>query len=39
MHAWLLAKDRLLGDLLVEQGALTTARRALLETLVEEHLR
>ncbi len=38
MHAWLLAKHRPLGDLLVEQGALAPARRVLLETLVEEHL-
>jgi serine/threonine-protein kinase len=38
MHAWLLAKDRPLGDLLVEQGALAPARRASLDKLVEEHL-
>src|SRR6516162_7345337 len=38
MQAWLLAKHRPLGDLLVEHGALSAPRRAMLETLVEEHL-
>jgi serine/threonine protein kinase/Tfp pilus assembly protein PilF len=39
MHAWVLAKQRPLGDILVELGALDAGRRALLETLVQEHLK
>jgi serine/threonine-protein kinase len=38
MNAWVLAKHRPLGDLLVEQGALAAARRDLLDGLVQEHL-
>ncbi len=37
MSAWVLEKHRSLGEILVHQGALTPARRILLETLVEEH--
>ncbi|HEV3166886.1 MAG TPA: protein kinase, partial [Isosphaeraceae bacterium] len=36
--AWTLAKDRPLADVLVDQGALSEPRRALLEALVDEHL-
>jgi eukaryotic-like serine/threonine-protein kinase len=36
--AWTLAKDRPMGDLLVDQGALSEPRRALLTALVAEHL-
>ncbi|NBV46359.1 MAG: serine/threonine protein kinase [Planctomycetia bacterium] len=39
MHAWLLDKERPLGALLVEQGRLSAARRAILEALVDEHVR
>jgi serine/threonine protein kinase len=39
MHAWVLAKHRPLGDILIEKGALADKRRALLESLVDEHLR
>jgi hypothetical protein len=39
MKAWVLDKARPLGQILVEQGALGTDRRALLEALVREHLR
>ena len=39
MHAWVLAKEKPLGDILVEQQAMAPSRRALLEALVEEHLR
>jgi uncharacterized protein (TIGR03067 family) len=38
MHAWVLDKARPLGQILVEQGALPPAQRALLEPLVEAHL-
>jgi serine/threonine-protein kinase len=38
MHAWVLAKDRPLGDILADQGALTPEHRALLEALVVAHL-
>ncbi len=38
MNDWVLAKHRPLGEILVERGALTVARRALLEGLVAEHL-
>jgi serine/threonine protein kinase/Tfp pilus assembly protein PilF len=39
MNAWVLAKQRPLGDILVEQHALQPARQRLLEDLVEEHLK
>src|SRR5262245_30282804 len=39
MHAWVQAKDRSLGDILIEQGALADTQRPMLETLVEAHLR
>jgi serine/threonine-protein kinase len=39
MNAWVLDKQRPLGDILCERGALPSSRRALLDTLVEEHLR
>src|SRR5437899_2611979 len=39
MNAWLRAKGRSLGDILIEQGALAYTDRPLLETLVEAHLR
>jgi serine/threonine-protein kinase len=38
MHAWVLDKDRPLGQILVAQRALAPKRLALLESLVEEHL-
>src|SRR5262245_17489372 len=38
MNAWVLAKHRALGRILVEQGALAAARHDLLERLVDEHL-
>jgi serine/threonine-protein kinase len=38
MNAWVLKKDKPLGDLLEEQGALATADRALLEPLVRRHI-
>ncbi len=38
MNAWVLERHGSLGEILVHQGALTPARRILLETLVEEHL-
>jgi WD40 repeat protein/serine/threonine protein kinase len=38
MHAWVLDKDRPLGQILLEQRALAPKRLALLESLVEEHL-
>jgi eukaryotic-like serine/threonine-protein kinase len=38
MHAWLLAKHRALGDILLEQGALKPGRRLLLDALANEHL-
>jgi tetratricopeptide (TPR) repeat protein len=39
MNAWVLAKDRPLGDLLQEQGVLSPQRRALLEAVADEHLK
>ena len=39
MHAWVLAKEKSLGEILLEQGVLPQARRELLEALVEEHLK
>jgi hypothetical protein len=39
MSAWALDKRRPLGRILSDQGALTEARRTLLEALVQEHLR
>ena len=38
MNAWVLAKHRALGRILVEQGALAPSRHELLERLVDEHL-
>src|SRR5262245_63564918 len=38
MHAWVLAKHRGLGDILVEQHALGTDEQALLVALTEKHL-
>jgi serine/threonine protein kinase/Tfp pilus assembly protein PilF len=38
MHAWVLAKQRPLGEILVEQAALSTDDREALETIVEKHL-
>ena len=38
MHAWSLEKSKPLGQILVEQQALSPSRRSLLEQLVEEHL-
>ena len=38
MHAWVLHKDRPLGQVLCEQGALTAADHALLDGLVQRHL-
>jgi WD40 repeat protein/serine/threonine protein kinase len=38
MSAWMLAKHRSLGRILVEQGALSASRHDLLEQLVDEHL-
>ena len=39
MSAWVLAKSKPLGQILVEQGALAGDRQALLEALVQEHLK
>ncbi len=39
MNAWVLNKSKTLGEILVSQGSLTPDRRALLDTLVKEHLR
>ena len=39
MHAWALEKAKPLGEILVEQRALAAERRALLEGLVQEHLK
>src|SRR5262249_38388658 len=39
MHAWVLDKAKPLGQILQEQGALPPQERALLETLVDRHLR
>jgi serine/threonine-protein kinase len=38
MHAWVLDKAKPLGDILAEQGALTSEHRTLLDALVEAHL-
>jgi tRNA A-37 threonylcarbamoyl transferase component Bud32 len=38
MHAWVLAKDRPLGELLLEQHALTPQQRQVLDAVVAEHL-
>ncbi|MCI0460848.1 MAG: serine/threonine-protein kinase, partial [Gemmataceae bacterium] len=38
MHSWLLNKNKSLGQLLVEQGALRPDAHALLEPLVQKHL-
>jgi eukaryotic-like serine/threonine-protein kinase len=38
MNAWVLAKDKNLGQILFEQGALRADARDLLEALVEKHL-
>jgi WD40 repeat protein len=39
MNAWVLRKATPLGQILVEQGALSDSRRSLLEPLVSEHVR
>jgi tetratricopeptide (TPR) repeat protein/serine/threonine protein kinase len=39
MNAWVLEKHRPLGEILVEQGALKAENRALLEPLVEQHVK
>jgi hypothetical protein len=39
MHAWVLDKGKPLGQILVGQEALSAERRALLEGLVQEHLK
>jgi tetratricopeptide (TPR) repeat protein len=39
MNAWVLQKHRTLADILAEQGALKAENRALLEPLVEQHLK
>ncbi len=39
MNAWVLTKDKPLGEILVHQKALAADRRTLLEALVEEHLK
>ena len=39
MNAWVLTKDKPLGEILVEQKALAADRRTLLEALVQEHLK
>ena len=39
MNAWVLAKDKPLGEILVNQKALAADRRTLLEALVQEHLK
>jgi eukaryotic-like serine/threonine-protein kinase len=38
MHAWVLAKDKPLGEILIDQKALSTDRHTLLQALVQEHL-
>lgn len=38
MHAWVLEKHKLLGDILVDQGALAASRRSLISAVVEEHV-
>ncbi len=39
MNAWVLTKDKPLGEILVSQKALAADRRTLLEALVQEHLK
>jgi serine/threonine-protein kinase len=39
MNAWVLVKEKPLGQILVEQNSLAAERRALLEALVAEHLK
>jgi serine/threonine-protein kinase len=39
MHAWVLEKNKPLGQLLCERGVITCERRALLDALVTEHLK
>ena len=39
MNAWVLTKDKPLGEILVKQKALAADRRTLLEALVQEHLK
>jgi hypothetical protein len=39
MHAWVLDKAKGLAEILVEQGALSAARCAMLERLVEDHVK
>lgn len=39
MQAWMMRKEKSLGEVLVEKGFLTTQRRELLDTLVAEHVR
>ena len=39
MQAWMLRKEKTLGEVLVEKGFLSTPRRELLDTLVAEHVR
>src|ERR1700730_13109396 len=39
MNAWVLTKSKPLGQLLTEQGALAADRHALLQALVQQHLR
>ncbi|MBI81766.1 MAG: hypothetical protein CMJ81_01090 [Planctomycetaceae bacterium] len=39
MNAWVLEKSRSLSDILVEQGTLSKSRVAVLEALIEEHLK
>src|SRR4051812_16649859 len=38
MHAWVLAKEKSLGQILVDQGALAADAHALLDALVKQHL-
>ena len=38
MNAWVLEKQRPLGDILVDQGRLGANRRSLISALVEEHV-
>jgi hypothetical protein len=39
LHAWVLKKSMPLGQILVDQGMLTAGHRALLESLVQAHLK
>src|SRR5262245_3237127 len=38
MHAWVLDKNRPLGDILADQGALQPEHRGLLDALVQAHI-